>query len=31
MNRGAQPWPAALAPADLDVADLYQLAAALGA
>jgi FMN hydrolase / 5-amino-6-(5-phospho-D-ribitylamino)uracil phosphatase len=31
MNRRAQPWPAALASADVTVEDLYQLAAALGA
>jgi len=31
MNRRAQPWPPTLAPADLTVADLHELAAALGA
>ena len=31
MNRGAQPWPSSLAPADLSVGDLHELATALGA
>ena len=31
MNRRAQPWPAALAPADLSVTDLHEPAAALQA